>query len=888
MVSGNKVLILGGGVAGMSAAHELAERGYRVTILERRTSIPGGKARTEPFVASGTGGREDLPGEHGFRFFPGFYRHVTDTMSRTPYPGNIGGVFDNLVSAEKSIFATTRYPWFETPVKLPMSRDELFMALNVPGELKELGLTDDDFRFFMGKMVQFATSCDERRQNEYERISWWDYIEAGKRSREYQLYLATGLTRAAVATKAEVANAQVIATVALQLMMDMSIPGRTADRVLNGPTNEVWLDPWFRHLQRLGVQYEFGVTVCGLLFDPGQGRITGVSVQRGEQLFVEHADHYICALPVEVAARLIANAGLPDYDPVLRGMEQLAKQVNWMSGIQFFVEQELQLVAGHINCIDTPWALTAISQLPFWQHMDIRHYGDGTVRSILSVDISDWNTPGMEGGPAGGKSARECADARTIADETWYQLRTSLETRPGSLPERYHSFWLDSSIEIDPDVGQMAPGIVNLEPLLINVANSWALRPDAFTKVENLFLASDYVRTNTSFASMESANEAARRAVNALLRVDKFRGQLGYCRIWELEEPVSLEPFKSLDRERYALGMPWTSPLDLPVEKAYQLSADAQKTVHQRSQAIKQLHPVHLFGLAKDKISSALFKQEKTAFDEARHIIMRNSDRLDVPVPGRPWSTLQHWHHCGFLHSRTRAEWIRHLVPEMLEIDELDGFAWVTLVPMNMVDLTLNVVGAIPGNSTFAELNCRTYVSYNGEPGVFFFQIYAPPPLANWAARSMFNLPYASREMSFNRDPDGRCRLLMSRRTEYESIVEFDVSYWPISGGQRLEIDSPRYFLAERYASYTVTSTGELIRGDLIHAPWIVHEADAEIRVNDIWQTLGVRVAEENVRYFYSPGVDVVLWDMIDADEEEFMYKDKDKDKDKTVPSALR
>ncbi|HEY0410932.1 MAG TPA: FAD-dependent oxidoreductase, partial [Candidatus Dormibacteraeota bacterium] len=38
------VLVMGGGVAGMSAAHELAERGFRVTVLERRT-IPGGKAR---------------------------------------------------------------------------------------------------------------------------------------------------------------------------------------------------------------------------------------------------------------------------------------------------------------------------------------------------------------------------------------------------------------------------------------------------------------------------------------------------------------------------------------------------------------------------------------------------------------------------------------------------------------------------------------------------------------------------------------------------------------------------------------------------------------------------------------------------------------------------
>ena len=36
-----RVVVLGGGVAGFSAAHELAERGFEVVIIER-TGIPGG------------------------------------------------------------------------------------------------------------------------------------------------------------------------------------------------------------------------------------------------------------------------------------------------------------------------------------------------------------------------------------------------------------------------------------------------------------------------------------------------------------------------------------------------------------------------------------------------------------------------------------------------------------------------------------------------------------------------------------------------------------------------------------------------------------------------------------------------------------------------------
>ena len=41
-----KVIVIGGGVAGMSAAHELVERGFQVEIFERNPRYVGGKARS--------------------------------------------------------------------------------------------------------------------------------------------------------------------------------------------------------------------------------------------------------------------------------------------------------------------------------------------------------------------------------------------------------------------------------------------------------------------------------------------------------------------------------------------------------------------------------------------------------------------------------------------------------------------------------------------------------------------------------------------------------------------------------------------------------------------------------------------------------------------------
>ena len=130
------VAILGGGVAGLSAAHELAERGFHVRVYEKKLVL-GGKARSIPVPDSAIPGRKPLPGEHGFRFFPGFYKHVTDTMRRIPY-GSQESAYDNLSVATRILLARaglTEITWVaRTPTNLEEFRvflTELFTPFGV-------------------------------------------------------------------------------------------------------------------------------------------------------------------------------------------------------------------------------------------------------------------------------------------------------------------------------------------------------------------------------------------------------------------------------------------------------------------------------------------------------------------------------------------------------------------------------------------------------------------------------------------------------------------------------------------------------------------------------------------------------------------------------------
>src|SRR5262245_42715386 len=151
-----KVVVLGGGVAGLSAAHELVERGFDVEVYEA-LPIPGGKARSISAPGSGmlgpNGMRKDLPGEHGFRFFPRFYSHVTDTMKRIPF-GSDGTVFDNLVDTTRVQLARFDRPPIELICRSPRQLSDLRVLLDDVGLVYrgELDLSHDEIAFFASRV----------------------------------------------------------------------------------------------------------------------------------------------------------------------------------------------------------------------------------------------------------------------------------------------------------------------------------------------------------------------------------------------------------------------------------------------------------------------------------------------------------------------------------------------------------------------------------------------------------------------------------------------------------------------------------------------------------------------------------------------------------------
>jgi 15-cis-phytoene desaturase len=540
MQSKPTVAVLGGGVGGLSAAHELGERGFAVSVYERQASF-GGKARSMTVPGSGTEGRLDLPGEHGFRFFPGFYKHLPDTMSRIPFGESGANCRDNLVQATRILLARDGKLDPVWIARFPETIDDFRTAFFAMFD--KLDIPHDEIAYFVTRLLALATSCEQRFHDEYEHVPFWDFIGANTRSENYRKYLGQGMTRSLVAMRAEDTSTRTVGRILLQLFYGILIPGGVFDRLLTGPTNDVWIDPWRKHLSgRLGVTLTSSATVRSL--NVSGNTLRSVTIERDGRLDEISADFYVAALPVEVMQGLLTPE-LERAAPSLSGIRGL--RTEWMNGIQFYLKTDRPLTDGHAIYLDSSWALTSISQRQFWRNVDLSGFGDGRVGGILSVDISNWTAPGN----FNGKPAMEATSREEIKDEVWAQLKAALNSMGQvQLEDENLVDWF-----LDPDIQLPNPGTVtNAEPLLINHVGSLALRPEAYTEIGNLFLASDYVRTYTDLATMEAANEAARRATNSILAVAGVDAPP--CEFWEFDVPRPMQHAQFLDRLRLRMGLP--------------------------------------------------------------------------------------------------------------------------------------------------------------------------------------------------------------------------------------------------------------------------------------------------------------------------------------------
>jgi uncharacterized protein with NAD-binding domain and iron-sulfur cluster len=543
--------------------------------------------------------QEYVPGEHGYRFFPTFYRNLRDTLRRTPiaedrenFVETSRSVFDNLVPTTSQGVnfesdPTADPPENKRPYVLPRRRipsAQVFFDLLVESLCKS-DLSLQDTNRLAARTFKFMTSCRERREKEYETLSWWDFIGGDDYSPKFQHYLDR-VAQAFVAMTAKECDARTYGDISLQLYRDQFFEADVTDPVLNGPTSLAWFHIWRRYLESQGVKFIRGKLIDFEVFDEEVAwpvvvladEIEKQSAGNPYKRVLVQTSYTVLALNIEAMQELLRNTTggkklqgedfrlLRDLELGDASAEKPDGVLRHLTGMQFYFPSDIKFLPGHTVFPDSEWGLSSIYQPQFWLRK--RGWWDG-YRGVLSVCIGKWH--GVEGDKL--HAPWHCTPEE-IARQVWEQIRRGIPQ-----PERDRTpdptlFHIDDNMIFGQRDGPGTPPrpIRNESRMFVNIPGTQSRRPgrlstSAETKLDgyrvwcaNIVLAGTYMQTFTRLTTMEAANESGRHAVNGILahdgRTGCFKGDR--CDIYNPEdcEFEDLAYFIDLDRELLKQGLP--------------------------------------------------------------------------------------------------------------------------------------------------------------------------------------------------------------------------------------------------------------------------------------------------------------------------------------------
>lgn len=220
----------------------------------------------------------------------------------------------------------------------------------------------------------------------------------------------------------------------------------------------------------------------------------------------------------------------------------------------------------------------------------------------------------------------------------------------------------------------------------------------------------------------------------------------------------------------------------------------------------------------------------------------------------------QWWGKLLFMHWPIDEDLLRPLIPTRLTIDTIDGRAWIGIVPFTMWGVRPSLIPPIPGLSAFHELNVRTYVHYDGVPGVWFFSLDANSAPAVWAARTFVHLPYFNAQI--NLEQDGSIIKYASTRTRHGAPSAMLDATWTIRDAfEQATPDSLSFFLTERYCLYAARRD-HLFRMRVFHKPWPLRQATLSAYSSTMIEAMGLPSPKGEPLLHYAEELKVDIWPM--------------------------
>ena len=506
-----RVAIFGCGPGGGTVAHELSKfSDYKIDIYEKNNKI-GGLARSD---------RDDdgCASEISWRVFFDFYHNIFKVFREIPLINDKNKtVLNNLTIYHHTNIFDSKFS----------NKDKL------------IGL----YYILYGFM-----SCD-KRLDDLDNLSWWEALKSTSKSNLYrEIGGWLGMDRKKGSYKS-------VIKVGLEMqILDSYLSKNYKDWITTKPTSEAWFDHWKVHLEKQKVKFHMNTELKSVEIENNKIISALIYDLNNKSYHKIIADYYVFSIPVQEFSQIIDIQPKLNYGE-LKNIKKLKETCLHMQlAFQVYFNQPVSLGILNKNkkynaflVVDSPWDLIVLSYDAIYEDTKLCNKLQN-VKGGWSITVCTAYIDGI----VFKKSFKKCSYDEIII-EIWAQLKNSPSLK--KLVSDNNSFELDDNLVVKwtPmwstfNYDKNSQTLQNSEPKFTNNIGSYALRPSFKTHIDNLFIATAYIKETIDIFSMEAACIAGKRVSNAINeKSDKPIIQ---------RRPLLFLPFRTIDNLFYNIGMP--------------------------------------------------------------------------------------------------------------------------------------------------------------------------------------------------------------------------------------------------------------------------------------------------------------------------------------------